>query len=348
MQSVRYLPQHQSAIEGLLDDVPFKSSIWQWQFEAMAGDEGFDPVVIEKDGRIIGFNGVIPADVLYRGESVAALWSCDFYVDVTCRGQGVGRFIKQTLVKKSPLIMTFGVSEAAAQVLKRIGWVQATDVYHYRYTRLWRKPRYLAMQLLQRFNLLRGLWRRAVPFDCNLQWTESLPEAVEVDALWQRVEAGYQKVVRRNYRYLNWRYQQHPLASYRFLCARDSNRGELLGMLVVREHHGIVRLVDWVGALKDEVLPRAMIRDCLFHYRAAHQFTATTTSATGFSQALTDLGFFPSRTRPAFFVTSCLPQDQDPAQGWFLTAGDSDGEFLQAARNHYQATGMGKGEYANS
>lgn len=337
MQSVRFMPEHQSAIVNLLDDVPFKHDIWHWQFEGLAGEAGFDPVVIENNGKIIGFNGVIPADVMYQGQQIEALWSCDFYVDVACRGQGVGHFIKQNLVKKSPLIMAFGVSKGAAQVLQKIGWSKASNVRHYRYIRQCNKPRFLAMQCLQWLNLIRGRLRRVESSGFDLEWFSRLPDPERVNALWQRVEPGYQKVVRRDYRYLNWRYQLHPQASYRFLCANHRVSGQLLAILVIREHRGVVRLVDWVGGFSDYCLARTMIHDCRHQYAKALQFTATTTGGNGFSRALSDLGFFPGRTRPSFFVSSRLPQDSDPACGWFLTAGDSDGEFLLAAKDHHQA-----------
>ena len=331
--SVSYSPEHRQGILTLLDDVPYKHLIWHWQFEDAAVCNGFDPVVLEDDGRVVAFNGVMPAPAWYDGQWIEGLWSCDFYVASEYRGQGLGRQTKEALMEKAPLIMSFGVSQKAAAVLEHMGWRLSPEAQSYRLHRQVRSARDLALVLIQGFNRLLAVLSFRKGKNCGLYWRETLPEFGEIDELWARSVHGYRKIVRRDSAYLDWKYQRHPLAHYRFLIAR-TEQGELEAILVVREHNGSLRIVDWLGPARDRSLKYTMIRECCRHYAQCRHVSATTTDRE-FGEALCAAGFFRARTRPSFYVRSCIAGDEDFEFGWFIMTGDSDGELLMAARDNY-------------
>src|SRR5690606_9631196 len=122
--------------------------------------EGFEPVVVEQSGQIIGFNGVMPITVYYNGNEIGALWSCDFYVDGRYRGQGLGKVIKTELIARSPLIMSLGISDMASRVLLKMGWVGSSEVYSYRRIRRPSTPKTFLIFLLQLWNRVAGISRR--------------------------------------------------------------------------------------------------------------------------------------------------------------------------------------------
>ncbi|PAU81202.1 hypothetical protein CK501_06485 [Halovibrio salipaludis] len=327
----QYRPEHRPGILKLLDDAPFKDRIWDWQFEDPAMVRDFDPVVLVEGDRVVGFNGVMPARMIYLGERVDGIWSCDFYVDASFRGQGLGRTIKEALMEKGPVIMSFGVSARAASVLGHMGWRRSPDVWTYRHLRRSQSLRDHLLRCLQFLNRLTG---GSLPaHQGHLQWQDSLPEAAEVDALWESICQRFTKAVVRDYQYLDWRYQRHPLADYRFLVARDADE-KLEAVMVVRVNEATVRVVDWVGAPDESALMRSMVTRCMVDHPNATVFTVTTSSA-AMGKAFEHCGFFRGRTQPAFFVRSALPDDADPEQGWFIMGGDSDGELLLAARERF-------------
>ena len=333
VKTVTYKPAHREDILALLDDVPFKRNIWEWQFEDPAITAGFNPVVLVDDReRVVAFNGVMPAPIKYGDQLVDGLWSCDFYVSEAYRGTGLGRQVKDALMERAPVVMSFGVSPRAVMVLEHLGWRENREAFSYRVQSGVRSLRDLALVLLQGTNRLRGAFKSSVQ-DTDLAWHSSLPPSGEVDGLWTRVAAGYRKIVRRDHAYLDWKYQRHPLATYDFLIAR-STKGQLEAVLVVRADGRSMRIVDWLGPARAPALKRAMVRESRRRFPEIRHFSATT-SDSELGQAFCDAGFFRARTRPSFYVRSRLEGDERCEEGWFLMAGDSDGELLLAARENF-------------
>ena len=334
---VDYRPEMRDAIISLMGGLPYKESIWDWQFTQNPFDCPFDPVVVVEDGRVVGFNGVMAIRVTYNGQEIDALWSCDFYVDAGCRGQGLGQQIKEALIKKSPLIMSFGISNAAAPVLLKMGWKSNHEVFNYRRIRYPSSIRNALLMLLQFYFQLRGGFKKSFsPY--HLVVADSLPESAVVDALWVENAHTYQKAVIRNWRYLDWKYQQHPLAKYRFLIA--SQAGELKGLAVLREYKEVARMVDYLGPAADYSLQRALVSAFVKHYSDKKSLSCTTSSDC-FGRALLDKGFFRARTQPRFYVRSELSGDIDCERKWFIMGGDSDGEILLAASEAMNTAGPG-------
>jgi hypothetical protein len=225
--------------------------------------------------------------------------------------------------------MAFGISERASVVLRHLGWVPDNSIRSYRMIRRFQGWRSWVFQFLQTCNRVfrgHGLFRRRQlsPEGFNLQVHSSLPDEPCVDQLWARCVSGYERVVNRHYRYLDWRYQKHPLGRYAFVHARIS--GELAGLLIVRMSSQHLRIVDYVGPCADSSLKTALIRFTVRHWRHATQISAVTSEAE-LGECLASAGFIQARGKPRFYR-----YDNPPSQKrWFIMAGDSDGEFLQAA-----------------
>ncbi|MEM2001563.1 MAG: GNAT family N-acetyltransferase [Candidatus Methanomethylicaceae archaeon] len=60
--------------------------------------------------------------------------------------------------------------------------------------------------------------------------------------LWERVKDDYQVIVKRDRRYLNWRYVQNPTERYRILAYLDGE--DLLGYAVLKRHKEELHVVD--------------------------------------------------------------------------------------------------------
>lgn len=327
VEQTLYTPSMKEELLSLLHASPYKGVIWEWQFEQSPFSTAFDPIIFTEHGRIIGFNGVMPIHLQYLGEERTGLWSCDFYIDERFRGQGLGKRIKQVLLTHSPIIMSFGVSDDAARVLAKMGWRLSPEVHTYRQTARPRTPRDWGLWVLQLINRVKGL-SASTAYKGHIQCVSHLPDAEEVDALWQTVRSGYAKAVVRSFAYLHWKYQRHPLGQYVYWCAR-SQEGRLEGVLVTRVHDNLVRLVDYLGPSKNYALKRGLIRRIL--REKSGQSAIMTTSDEELGRALCDLGGFRARTQPRFFVHSSVAGDTEPECHWFLMSGDSDGEILTAA-----------------
>lgn len=322
--------KYREGILNLFKDVPHKRELWSWQFESNPFFLPFDPVVlVDADDQVVGFNGVMPVLATDGGEDIPVMWSCDFFLAEQWRGQGLGSQIKHKLHEQCPIIMAFGISDRASEVLQHLGWVSDASVRSYRMIRRlsgWRSCVFFCIQLINLiYKKLFGSKEREFPSDnLALSVHSSLPARHRVDDLWRRCASSYDRIVQRSYRYLDWRYQKHPLGRYAFVHAEM--KGELKGMLVVRIHGEHLRIVDYVGPGNNQQLKQALVDYSIIRWRHATHVSAVT-SDDQLGGCFTTAGFVKVRGRPRFFRY----ETRASAKAWFIMAGDSDGEFLQAA-----------------
>ncbi len=341
--------RHREQVLGLFSDVAFKSDIWNYQFLENPGARvlGFAPVVAEDKGRVVGFNGVVPVSVLWEGETRPAVWSCDFKVSAEYRGQGVGRLIKEELAQRSPILMSFGISPVAAIVLARMKWQPSHEVHFLRKIRLPRTVRDWALMLFQFGTAVRyrARWGRLGSDDLSASVVRNLPGSEQIDRLWERVATGYDKIVVRNWAYLDWRYQQHPFSKYQFIELRDSV-GSLQAIGVVRADNRQARLVDYMGPARSPVIKAAIVRAMLKKWSNVAAFSAMT-SDPELKRIMKAFGFYQGREQPRFFVwtsPSVFSQTEQElcTRNWFIMGGDSDGELLQSARENWNEEHINK------
>jgi GNAT superfamily N-acetyltransferase len=323
------------AVLGLVGNEAGRRELWQWQFERNPRGVPYEPLVERDDqGRVVGFNGEMPVRIRFDGEEFLATWSCDFHVHESTRGTGVGRRLKERLHERHPFLMTLGVSPIATRVLTHLGWRPYDGVRNFRHIRSFRGTRELLQQGVQAGNALLGstrlvparLGRRTPELEVRHRWR--LPEPWELDELWQRVGPGWRRIVVRDAAYLTWRYGSVPIPGYRFLECRDE--GTLLGHAVFQESQDQARLVDLVVPAGDPAVLRLLVDAWLAECRGSRSLQATT-SLPELQWLLRARGFMGSRNPLWFFVRTGAP-DAGAEHDWTLMAGDSDGEFLQAAR----------------
>lgn len=323
------------AIVEIVGNEEARRRLWSWQFEHNPRGVPFEPL-LERDeqGRIVGFNGEMPVLVRFDGQEFLATWSCDFHVHQRARGTGVGRRLKERLHERHPFLLTLGVSPIAVKVLTHLGWRPSDRVRNFRRLRSFRGRRALLQQGVQMANaivtgaltLSRARRPRADALHVQVRW--ALPRREVLDALWARVAPGWRRSVVRDGAYLHWRYGTIPVPGYRFLACLEGET--LVGLAVVYEHQDQARLVDLVFPAGDggvlERLLDAWLEDCMGS-RSLH----VTTSIAELQKLLRARGFMGSRNPLWFFVRAASGPD-GAEQEWSLMAGDSDGEFLQAAR----------------
>ncbi len=332
MKPVPYSAVHRDEVLSLVGNRGARELLWGWQFESNPRGHAFEPVVISEGERVAAFNGVMPVRVRFQGEERDACWSCDFHVHPEYQGTGVGRRVKEELYRRHDLLMTFGVSPAAQRVLPRLGWQPSYEVRHYRFLRRahsWRQQALRALQAAKAWRW-RLLGRRSVRGGLlTIEATTHLPPASELDGLWHKVASGYRNIVCRDAAYLHWRYVDCPANGYRFLVVREA--GALRGLAVYREDQETTRLVDLVAGA-DDLEAREQVVDPWLDMCPFARVAQVVTSDAGLWHVLERRGFFPGKRSAQFFVH--CDQTEDAATGWFLMAGDSDGEFLQAGRDH--------------
>ncbi len=196
--------------------------------------------------------------------------------------------------------------------------------------------RLLGYQLLRSIDyLLRDatLPDPVTPPEVVVQHVDALPHAL--DALWQRCRPAVPCAVRRDHRYLDWRWVRNPAhADYvRVTAAID---GELTGFMVVRPRHelvpGAAAIVDWVCRDDDDRTAQALLaeacrlagehgRQHLLALFAPHDPAAQRLLATG-ARLVPSIDWLERRL--TFRITGPHLLPEMLAAHWRYTLGDTD------------------------
>lgn len=332
-----FTPKEIPRLMAMLAIEPFKGQLFNWQFykEGSASadaEENTHLIALYNQGQLVAFNGVMPVKAWLRGDERQIYWSCDLIVDGDYRGQGIGHRLKQELKNECPdYIMSLGIADRAMSLLISMDWQLGTRVLEFKKQKLGFGPKSLAKTAVQWLNRISRLFlaRRSLDFAVNI--SDSLPEPGKLDELWRRVRASYDKVIARDSEYLIWKYQQHPLAAqdYRFIILQEQHL--LQGVLIVRYCDGCLHIVDYLGPQGLEHFYQ-LLKAAIKYYPHARNYRVITSSM-AFHRALVALGFHKTRVQQRFVAYH--PTEKEPADDWFIMAGDSDGELLQAARSAY-------------
>jgi len=326
---IPYSPAHKQAILDLLDSKPFKQQIWEWQFIQNPYATKFEPVIlVDRWGTIIGFNGIMPVRIKIDDEVLAALWSCDFVVDSRYQSKGYGKVIKKDLHTRAPLIMALGISDMAARVLPRMGWQKNNIVDSFRKLNRITDAKSLLIATIQLINRVRASKKGQRAGTYEIVNSEILPEAGVVNRLWNGVSSDYRKIVVRDYPYLHWRYEGHPLARYRFISAW--RQGDIVGLIVVRITEQNAHLVDYIGPAFDYGLKVALLEKFL-SITTRLDYLHCSTSDREWKQLLQDYGFYKQEGKLRFYIFSAMEKKDDALSDWFIMGGDSDGDMLRAS-----------------
>ena len=325
---IDYTPDCKWGVLQLMSDVPYKKLIWNWQFEENPYGLPFEPIVIKHGDKIVGFNGAMNVGIIYEGKCMDAMWSCDFYVHSDFRGKGLGKIVKDKQFKSNGIIMALGLSDAAVYVWKKKGCEPNIDVCALRKYGKVDSFKKLIWVSLQTLEYIKGLPIRICGKAYQYTINDTLVKSSDVDALWATVGNSYNKIVVRNYNYLHWRYEKHPLASYQFI--HIFRKSELVAIGVFRRDKNSTKFVDMVVHSEDTKARLTLITGWLKSHSSSKIYSCISTDKL-LQKCLLAHGFHNTRNKQWFFVHSIVQNDVHPEKNWFIMSGDSDGEFLEAS-----------------
>ena len=341
-QIIRRRPEHDQEILALFAEAFGERALdrsrarWQWQYldNPNNGDDG--PVIwiaVEGD-RVIGQMATMPFPMWWGGKEVSASAGMDCVVSKDAQGRGLGIALSHAWADHVDVALGLGLNPLSYPMLKKI------------FTDVGPVPTYL--KVLDATAVARRRWgpvagaiagpllglglrlfsRRLVPGD-GIEVREVSGVTEEYDDLWARVRASFATAVRRDARYLVWKYVQCPFRDYRLLEART--RGDLSGFAVVRAEgdvsfrRGVI--ADLFCDARDTAVQDALIDAALgmFHER---QFTRaeTYTMSAALGAAFGRHGFRSGRTAIQYTVAHrhASAEPLSRLSAWHLVLGDGD------------------------
>ena len=315
---------------------------WEWAYENnpfLTGDAPPVWIALSPDGRVIGQSAALVEPLVVDGAEYRVGWGVDFHVLPEYRGQGIGTRLQAANDAENEVFMSLSMADSAAGIKRGLGLEPLPEVAVF--TRiLHHDPDSVRETLIRRFGRLppalagglagpaaRLLTKRSrprgapIPPDLQIRREPHFSEAY--DRLWARLGAEYRTLIRRDARYLTWKFRHQPHMHYEILGGyRDDG---LAGYVVLRRARPPERnagiLVDLFTDPGDRAVTALLIDAAL---RRFYDLEATyVTAATGASHirdALVVTGFKETRTvTPLARAPFPLPED-----GWLLGKGDHD------------------------
>ena len=310
--------------------------LWDWQNCRNPFSERPKIIVAEINNRIVGSMTAIPVRIIIDSKEYDAYWQVDSVVHSEYRGMGIGGSLIEALNRSAPLCMAKGTSPAMHRLRKEKGFY---DISPSNYLfRFFDARKFMGRKFSNQKVVSTGTFLINKIFNLRVEGGEarSFEEIKDFgddfDTLWKNVSRKLNLIVKRDSRYLTWRYLEHPGNPYRIF--RSIQGGETVGYIVSRIHDQGDRRVGWIVDLlcdpDDRETAKNLITGCLeaLSLEKADEVFGFVTNV-NLRRRLFFQKFISSFRTPQFMAYSTrLSRDRlMKSKSWFVTHGDCDTEF---------------------
>lgn len=321
----------------------------EWMFgknPASAGDCSIWFCV--RNGEITGQQGGIPVALQIGPETCRGSWAVDLLVDASWRMRGIGPILSATHTASCDVALALGVTDPAWKAYKRAGWIdlgrlrvffRPLDFHGLSEIRPLKSP-WLRNALRTLNPVLKGLDLLALGLGRVVKRGYSLIEIgtfdARVDKLWESIGHEYPVIVRRDLRWLRWRFDSSPdRERYRraYLMKNGHVAGYIVFRIVMSKGQRIAIVVDYLASVCH--YPAFFTLALVLMRRCGAVAVTTAMMNDRADRMLHQLGFLHKdelgaaqrfMIKPSQRMADKLPILQRP-ENWFVTLADSDLEI---------------------
>jgi len=290
---------------------------------------------------IVGFVPTIPVELKCGGKRAKLFWGVDIYQGR--KGLGV-QMIKAMLNWRScgDVTMGKGVSPLGYSIQRKLGWQDSifprVMVKPLRPNNIWlqiTKNNALSEALggLSKplLSVHKAVTRIAAPQDITVSQVKRIDS--RFDRFWSAASKQHKTIVRRDAKYLGWRFDQHPKHKYvKFVATR---RGAMVGYMVCRlernsksyKSMAIGFIVDFLVS-DAEAFPSLLNSVLAYFDEKRADIAVTLATDSTFIKYLKRAGFLrTSKELKVIYHLNALLKCFDGGKELFLTLSDSDGDM---------------------
>jgi hypothetical protein len=322
-------------------DLP--ESRYPWLYESNPAGEAILHLLRENDSdQLVGSTAAFPRTLHSRGEPLNAAIAGDLMVVQRHRSAGPAILLQKALLatctgqhldivygfpnpKSTPVMLRVGY-EPVASLLQLILPLKSHYFLRKHIRAPWlSRPTSLLVDVALRFRPGIKRHERSSPRDCFV--TDSFDR--EFDEFWGRVASRYALIGEKSAEYLDWRYRQCPVRTYRVFGVRESAASPLLGYLVFAERDHRIDIVDFAWDETSIELEEVIARFVRMQQTGATESIAVSIAGSkDVSRRFRNVGFSArGETNPLLMYRppgSRIKLDEIKQGSWYLVAGDND------------------------
>ena len=310
---------------------------WDWQYRRNPNCPPGGPTIwVAREGpTIIGQYAAMPVRVQVQGQEIAGSWGMDVMVAPERQRQGLGELLFRTWEQHVGAALGLGLSESSYRLFQKLRWPNVGPVPCYvkpLTRRALRRPswpmpvnRFVSWATLPLVRIV----ARARPLRAGIERVGRFED--EYTALWERLAPKFTLAVRRDARYLNWKYCEAPHVRYN--AAALMRGGQVHGYALYRhlqEARGrVTLLVDFLADPDDAAGIETLLGWVDREAKAANSDKIRSFCLHGaFGRALKHAGYFQVKSTMEFTAkinaVEVPPAFYQDTSGWHVTLGDSD------------------------
>lgn len=310
---------------------------WSWQYgRNPSTPAGSLQIWLAREGpTVIGQYAAMPVCLSLKGREIVGSWGMDVMVAPERQRQGVGEMLFRAWDQQVGAALGLGLSPPSRRLFEKLKWPTI-------------RPVPCLMKPLTRRAFRRATWPvpvnrliSAITYPYIRFVSRMRPLGAQIEPirhfddrfteLWERVKSRFDLAVRRDARYLNWKYAEPPHVRYSIAALK---RDETIGGYAVYRHAQeprgrVTLLVDFLADPADVVGIQTLLRWVDREARAADSDKVRALCLhEGFRQVLKRSGYFNVATDVELAVKiNALAVDArfyEQADAWHVTLGDSD------------------------
>ena len=221
---------------------------YDWQFDNFANEdhESYPTLgIFGKDRILFAVLGTFPLPYTFFGRDARANCLANLIVDKKVRSIGYGYLLLEHIESFNDLAIDHTINDAAWPLFMKAGWRGET------------LKRYLYIINSERLGRLipegeapdfQTSFRPGISAS-GRRFNEIKKLDASIDSFWTRARFRYPVTIRRNADYLNWRYMNHPLVSYRVFTVQENADVRALVVIRVEKPQGlsVARIIDFIA-----------------------------------------------------------------------------------------------------
>lgn len=254
-----------------MPDILFTVEWWNWKYASnpagFNGEEG-DIWVAENDNKIVGYYAIIPVIIKLEDDTKLIAQSVDTAVHPDYRRMGIFSTLANKVYDeaKEKYSFLFGFpSEMASKGFVKLGWNEREIDEFIKFTDYKITLKYffknsiviyfctMLLKTLALFSKLKSMFINVKKMNIEIQEVDTFPK--EIDEFWKEYRSENDVILKRDYKFLNWRFSK-IFGDYKIYVGR-SEKNRIVGYAVFRKNKigkfkNILDVVDFISLPKYE------------------------------------------------------------------------------------------------